>query len=196
MRLTVQDWAGKTPAGTPIGAANGVADIAWIDVLPGFFYDPSGGTAYPSIVPPEVTAPTGHQLVVKAGQPGLVPVTFKVAGMGAGKPVRVSLGAEGAALFASSAGGGAGALFLDLVTNANGEVTVWVRAGDRARTTTMVHALAGRGRHAVRLSFTAAEDVDDDGMSDAMETALSGSATGVAYNPAVPAITGFAAFGP
>ena len=193
--LDVQDWPYKTPVPTAAGAPLGMTDAAWVEVLPGAYYDPSGN-AYTSATAPVITAPSGGAIRLRAGQSALVPVTFQVSGAGAGKPVRVSLGAAGgAALFASSAGGGAGAAFLELVTTANGEVTVWVSSGDRARLETALYAVAGRGLQAVRVSTTAT-DSDNDGMSDAMEQALSGSPSAVAYNATTPPIAGFSAFAP
>ncbi len=192
--LDVQDWAYKPATPTSAGDAWGVTDAGWVEVLPGAYYDPSGNV-YTGSTAPVIAASGSSSVRLRAGQSGLSSVTFQVSGVGAGKPVRVSLGAAGGStLFASSAGGGAGAAVLELVTNANGEVTVWISAGTRERLPTALYAVAGRGTAMVPVMITTAQDNDTDGMSDAMEEKLSGSATGVPYNPMSSAITGFRVF--
>lgn len=189
-----EDWASKTPVATSEGASIGMTDVKWVEVLPGAYYDPAG-TAYAGGTVPTLSAPSGNSLVLTAGQGVLSPVKFKVAGVGAGKPVRVSVGWGGGLLFGNSGGTGTGATFLELTTDASGEVTVWLKASDKAGATSAVYAVAGRGRAevAVRTRLSADSENPVDGMSDVMEAALNGTTSSVNFATA-PAVATFKVF--
>lgn len=188
----MQDWAYKEPAPTAEGAALGFTDVRWVEVLPAAYYDPTG-TAYSGNTVPALSALGAGHRYTRAGQSARVPVTFRVAGGGAGKPVRVSLGSSGAGSLFATANGGTAGLAVELVTDANGDVTVWVTPAARERAELTLHALSGRGTHAVELRLTAA-DSDADGVSDALETLFAGSTTALAYTPGTPAPVGFSIF--